>query len=76
MNKLDTNVTAPHGATPINPLKVVLFLYEEKHLRLERKRRWILAPYLCAINDDPHLWTKLAKLLRRGGIHVLSAHQY
>lgn len=29
VNKLDTNLTAPHGATPINPLKVVVFLYEE-----------------------------------------------
>lgn len=30
VKRLETKVTAPHGAIPISPLKVVVFLYDEK----------------------------------------------
>lgn len=64
VNKLETNVL------------VVVFFIRGTHLRLECEGRWILAPYLYAVDDDLHLWTELPKLLRHCGIHLPSAHPY
>lgn len=72
MKRLDTKVIALHGAIPIKPLKVVMFLYNEKTSYWRVRDDGV--SHLSAVDDHPNIWTVLHKFAWHGVPDLLFTH--